>query len=85
MEVLNNLWSHWSSSSLQDLITGIFILIVIFVTIFIHQLFESFINSKPSGRKTVIGKGRISNTNIMGVDFKKLSIQIYILEANKYN
>ena len=53
--MLTQLFSYWSSITLPDLLTGAYlVLLVLFVTV-CHYLFTNFVDSKPEGRKTVLG------------------------------
>jgi hypothetical protein len=56
MEHWEDLPVYWSSLKLPDLLAIIWIVIMVFFTIASNLLFVSFIESKPAGRKTVIGK-----------------------------
>ena len=56
MTYLKNLIIYWGSLDTQDLLTVMFLASIMFATIAIDILFRMFINSKPAGRKTVIGK-----------------------------
>ena len=47
---------QWDNFKMPDLQAFVCVLSVGFVTIGISALFTSFIESKPSGRQTVIGK-----------------------------
>jgi hypothetical protein len=47
---------QWDNFEMPDLQPLVCVLIMIFVTIGISALFTSFVESKPSGRQTVIGK-----------------------------
>jgi hypothetical protein len=56
MDTLENLLTYWKSLELGDLFSIIWIVIMMFFTNSISGLFENFIESKPAGRKTVLGK-----------------------------
>ena len=56
MNWLENLRTHWNSLGIGDLFSVICVFIVMLITIVCNVLFTNFIESKPSGRKTVIGK-----------------------------
>ena len=52
---------------MEDLLASIWITIMIFFTIVMSVLFDKFIESKPAGRKTVMGKlCRARTGNIKG-------------------
>jgi hypothetical protein len=48
--------SYWHNLKLQDLFGIIFLLIMVLVILASNMLFRSFVESKPAGRKTVLGK-----------------------------
>ena len=54
--MLSQLFSYWNSITLTDLLTaGYLTILVLFVT-GCHYLFTNFVDSKPEGRKTVLGQ-----------------------------
>lgn len=62
MYYLEEYTSHWKNLKLPDMLGILFILCVMLVTIASDILFKDFVQSKPPGRKTVLGKesnGRI--------------------------
>ena len=56
MDKLENLLTYWRSLTVGDLFYIIWIVIMMFFTNSISSLFENFVESKPAGRKTVLGK-----------------------------
>ena len=55
MEKWEDLPAYWMNLQLSELLAILYILLMMFVTIASNVLFASFIESKPAGRKTVIG------------------------------
>ena len=55
MEVWRHLTSHWSSLTTSDTLTAIYLLLLSLAAVTSNHLFIRFINSKPEGRKTVLG------------------------------
>ena len=56
MGKMEDLLDYVRNIQLADLLAFIWITIMIFFTIVISVLFDTFIESKPAGRKTVMGK-----------------------------
>ena len=54
--MLENLRTHWSSLGMGDLFSLLCVFTLMLITIGCNVLFTNFIESKPSGRKTVIGR-----------------------------
>ena len=59
MELWTHLTCHWSSLTTSDILTAIYLLLLSLAAITSNHLFILFINSKPEGRKTVLGLLRI--------------------------
>ena len=55
MKQWTDLKSHWSSLTTSDILTAIYLLLLSLTAIISNHLFSCFINSKPEGRKTVLG------------------------------
>ena len=55
MELWTNLTCHWSSLTTSDILTAIYLLLLSLTAAISNHLFIRFINSKPEGRKTVLG------------------------------
>ena len=55
MTTWTHLTSHWSSLTTSDILTIIYLLLLSLTAITSNHLFILFINSKPEGRKTVLG------------------------------
>ena len=65
MDKMEDLLYYVRNIQMADLLACIWITIMIFFTIVISVLFAKFIESKPAGRKTVMGKlSRARTTNI---------------------
>jgi hypothetical protein len=56
MKLYEDMTAYWSSMNVCDLVTIMWIVIMVALTLAINIMFAGFIQSKPSGRKTVIGK-----------------------------
>ena len=56
MKLYEDITAYWSNMNVFDMVTIIWIVIMVALTLAINIMFASFIQSKPSGRKTVIGK-----------------------------
>ena len=54
--MLTHLLSHWSSITLADLLTAAYLIFLILFVIGCNHLFTNFVDSKPEGRKTVLGQ-----------------------------
>ena len=54
--MLTQLLSHWSSITLPDLLTAAYLIILVLFVIGCNHLFTNFVDSKPEGRKTVLGQ-----------------------------
>ena len=54
--MLAQLFSYWSSITPTDLLTAVYLLILILFVTGCHFLFTNFVDSKPEGRKTVLGE-----------------------------
>ena len=65
MELWTYLTSHWSSLTTSDILTAIYVTFLILFAILSNHLFIAFINSKPEGRKTVLGKKRALSNNFV--------------------
>ena len=55
MKSLRDLIAHWQGLKTWDLIIIVWIFSIIFGILLVIYLFKRFIDSKPSGRKTVLG------------------------------
>ena len=55
MKALEDLPAYWMNLKLPDLLAIIYIIIMVFVTLASNVIFASYLDSKPAGRKTVIG------------------------------
>ena len=64
---LGDLPYYWSSLHIHDLLAVIGISVIIMFIIGINAFFGIFIDSKPAGRKTVIGKILNTGNTAMGV------------------
>ena len=53
--MLTGLLSHWTSLSTADILTAAYLFLLIVFVVVCNLLFESFVDSKPEGRKTVLG------------------------------
>ena len=53
--MLTGLLSHWTSLSTADILTAAYLVLLIVFVVVCNLLFESFVDSKPEGRKTVLG------------------------------
>ena len=53
--MLTRLFCHWRSITLADFLTAAYLIILILFVIGCNHLFTNFVNSKPEGRKTVLG------------------------------
>ena len=62
MEDWVDLPAYWMSLQLPELLAILYILTMMFITIASNVLFASFIESKPAGRKTVLGNMQYDNT-----------------------
>ena len=66
---MTGLWTHltayWSSLTTSDILTTIYVIFLILIAILSNHLFIAFINSKPEGRKTVLGKKRKFSINLI--------------------
>ena len=56
MNLYEDMTAYLSKINVFDLVTIMWIVIMVALTFAINIMFASFIGSKPSGRKTVIGK-----------------------------
>ena len=54
--MLTGLLSHWTSLSTADILTAAYLVLLIVFVVVCNLLFESFVDSKPEGRKTVLGE-----------------------------
>ena len=61
MKLYEDMTAYLSNMNVFDLVTIMWIVIMVALTLAINIMFASFIQSKPSGRKTVIGKLRSRN------------------------
>ena len=59
--MLTGLLSHFTSLSSADILTAVYLVLLISFVVVCNLLFESFVDSKPEGRKTVLGKKRVPN------------------------
>ena len=64
MDTMEDLLSFVRNIQLSDLLTISWIIIMIVFTIGISVLFDAFIEIKPAGRKTVMGKLYIKSDDI---------------------
>ena len=58
--MLTQLFSYWSSITLSDLLTATYIIVLLLFVTGCHYLFTNFVDSKPEGRKTVLGQLTVS-------------------------
>ena len=75
MDKLRNLLTYWRSLELGDYLCIAWVVIMLFFNKSISGLFANFIESKPAGRKTVMGKIYIQkppNFCFNCVKFKKI-------------
>ena len=54
--MLTPLLSHWASLTIDDVLTAIYLVLLVVFVVTCNYLFESFVESKPEGRKTVLGQ-----------------------------
>ena len=54
--MLTALLSHWASLTTGDVLTAIYLVLLVVFVVACNYLFESFVDSKPEGRKTVLGQ-----------------------------
>ena len=72
-----NLLSYWSSLRSSDILTALYFIFIIFIVILSNHFFIAFVNSKPEGRKTVLGVSiTFSNNHSPLLLSAKLSIAI---------
>ena len=56
MKLYEDMTAYWNYMNMFDLVTSMWIVSMVALTLAINMMIASFIESKPSGRKTVIGK-----------------------------
>ena len=56
MDYMEEYIKYWKTLGLADLLGTLFLIFNIVATLSSNMLFNSFVESKPSGRKTVLGK-----------------------------
>ena len=56
MSYIGSLISYWSILNVQDFLSLLFLVSILAITVVINHVFKCFIDSKPAGRKTVLGK-----------------------------
>ena len=54
--MLTPLLLHWASLTIGDVLTAIYLVLLVVFVVGCNYLFESFVESKPEGRKTVLGQ-----------------------------
>ena len=54
--MLTPLLLHWASLTNGDVLTAIYLVLLVVFVVACNYLFESFVESKPEGRKTVLGQ-----------------------------
>ena len=54
--MLTPLLLHWASLTTGDVLTAIYLVLLVVFVVACNYLFESFVESKPEGRKTVLGQ-----------------------------
>ena len=54
--MLTPLLLHWASLTMGDVLTAIYLVLLVVFVVACNYLFESFVDSKPEGRKTVLGQ-----------------------------
>ena len=55
---------YWSNLDYLDILGTIFILFMILLLVYSNYIFHRFVESKPAGRKTVLGKTKITVMNL---------------------
>ena len=53
--MLTQLFSHWSTITFTDLLTAAYLVFLVIFVFGCNYLFTNFVDSKPEGRKTVLG------------------------------
>ena len=53
--MLAQLLSHWSTITFTDLLTAAYLVFLVIFVFGCNYLFTNFVDSKPEGRKTVLG------------------------------
>ena len=53
--MLTQLFSHWSTIAFTDLLTAAYLVFLVIFVFGCNYLFTNFVDSKPEGRKTVLG------------------------------
>ena len=64
------LLNHWSCVSLKEWLTALYITLLTAVVVTSNTLFAGFVASKPEGRKTVIGEGRLQGKLLLSIILK---------------
>ena len=59
LDLMEDLWSLWSSLNLNDWLTLIYILLLLIAVLTSNRLFKGFLAAKPEGRKTVLGNSKV--------------------------
>ena len=54
--MLTQLFSHWSTITFTDLLTAAYLVFLVIFVFGCNYLFTNFVDSKPEGRKTVLGQ-----------------------------
>ena len=55
---------YWRSITLADLLTAVYLVVLVLFVIGCNHLFTNFVDSKPEGRKTVLGQLTVEVTKI---------------------
>ena len=59
---------YWRSITLADLLTVVYLVVLVLFVIGCNHLFTNFVNSKPEGRKTVLGQLTVKVTKFMWIE-----------------
>ena len=78
MSSWSDLTSHWSLLTLTDWATVVYILLLILAVILSNWLFVGFVDSKPEGRKTVLGEEKIVQLLLTKLFSAKVNVTISI-------
>ena len=78
MSSWSDLTSHWSLLTLTDWATVGYSLLLILAIIFSNWLFVGFVDSKPEGRKTVLGEAKMAQLLLTKLFSAKVNVTISI-------
>ena len=57
--------AYWGNLNHLDILGAAFILLMILLIVFSNYLFNRFVESKPAGRKTVLGMTKITSMSFL--------------------